>query len=69
MTQLERLNWNGKIVMPFTTHEGSGLGNCVSTIQKICLGADVKEGLAIRGSSVKDAKNRVEDWINSLKTK
>lgn len=62
-TQLEKLNWNGKIVMPFTTHEGSGLGSCVSAIQKICVGADVKDGLAIRGSSVKESKNRIEEWI------
>ena len=62
-TQLEKLDWNGKIVMPFTTHEGSGLGSCVSAIKKICIGADVREGLAIRGSSVKSAKNIVEEWI------
>ena len=62
-TQLEKLNWNGKIVMPFTTHEGSGLANCVSAIKKICVGADVREGLAIRGSSVNNSKNRIEDWI------
>ncbi len=62
-TQLEKLNWQGKIVMPFTTHEGSGLGHCVSAIEKICVGAEIKEGLAIQGSSVKYSKNKVEEWI------
>ena len=63
VTQLEKLNWNGKTVKPFTTHEGSGLGSIPSQIKKICVGADVKEGLAIRGANVKSSKNRVEDWI------
>ncbi len=62
-TQLEKLNWQGKIVMPFTTHEGSGLGHCVSAIQKICVGAEVRDGLAIQGSMVKNAKSEVEKWI------
>lgn len=62
-TQLEKLNWNGKIVMPFTTHEGSGLANCVSEIKKIALGADVKDGLAIYGSDVNNSKKIIENWI------
>ena len=62
-TELERLNWNGKIVRPFTTHEGSGLGNVVNDLRKICVGAEVKDGLAIRGATVGSARNKVEDWI------
>ena len=62
-TQLERLNWNGKIVKYITTHEGSGLGNIPNAIEKICLGAEIKEGLSIRGSAVNSAKNKLEDWI------
>ena len=52
-TQLEKLNWQNKTVMPFTTHEGSGLGNVVTDLTKICVGARVLDGLAITGSSVK----------------
>ena len=63
VTQLEKLNWNGKIVRPFTTHEGSGLGNIPSQIKRLCVGAEVLDGLAIRGSSVNSAKDRVEDWV------
>ena len=33
-TELERLDFNGKIIMPFTTHEGSGLANVVNDIKK-----------------------------------
>ena len=62
-TELERLNFEGKIVMPFTTHEGSGLGSVVSDIKKIAIGGTVKQGLAITGSTVKNSKVRVEQWI------
>ena len=62
-TQLEKLNYKGKIIMPFTTHEGSGLGSCVSDVKKICHDATVKDGLAIQGSTVKRAKDSVKAWI------
>ena len=62
-TQLEKLSWQGKIVKPFTTHEGSGLGNVVSELKKICKGATVKDGLAIYGHSVYDAKEKVKNWL------
>ena len=65
-TQLERLNWNGKTVRVFTTHEGSGLAGVVRDVKNICVGANILDNsLAIQGSSVKVAKNKVEEWINS----
>ncbi len=64
VTQLEKLNFEGKTVRVFTTHEGSGLGSIPSQIKRICKGANVLEdGLAIRGSTVNNSKNRVEDWV------
>lgn len=62
-TQLEKLNFTGKTVMPFCTHEGSGLANIVSDIKKIAQGATVKQGLAIVGSDVGSAKIKLEKWI------
>lgn len=62
-TQLEKLDWNGKIVKPFTTHEGSGLANVVSDLQKICKGAQVERGLAIRGSQAKNSKSQIQNWL------
>lgn len=63
VTLLEKLDFTGKIVRPFTTHEGSGLGNVPNQIKKICKGADVKDGLAITGSMVSSSKDKVENWI------
>ena len=62
-TQLEKLNFQGKIVRPFVTHEGSGLGNIPSELQSLCVGATIESGLAIRGALVNSSKNKVEDWI------
>lgn len=62
-TQLERLNWNGKIVKYFSTHEGSGLGSSESDIKRICQGATILPGIAIRGSMVKESKSKIENWI------
>ena len=64
-TQLEKLDFKGKIVMPFSTNEGSGLGNSISDIKKCCVGANVKHALSITGSKAKDSKNEVEKWIKS----
>ena len=62
-TQLEKLNFLGKIVKPFATHEGSGMGKSEKDIKEICKDATVLEGLSIRGSNVYDAKSKVEEWI------
>ena len=61
-TVLEKLDFTGKTVYPFSTHEGSGLGSVESDIKKICVGATIKEGLAIRGSDAKTSKAKIESW-------
>lgn len=63
VTALKDIDFSGKIIRPFTTHEGSGLGSIPNQIKRICSGAEILEGLAIRGSSVNTSKNRVEEWI------
>lgn len=63
LTQLEKLNWQGKIVRPFTTHEGSGLGDVIEELKNVCLGAKIEEGLAIKGQEVHNSKHKVEAWI------
>ena len=62
-TELSRLNFDGKIIMPFSTHEGSGLASIVRDIKKYAPNATIKSGLAIVGSNVKNEKGNVERWI------
>lgn len=63
-TAIKDIDFTGKTIRVITTHEGSGLGNVVSDIKRICKGATVlDDAIAIRGSSVKQAKPRIEEWI------
>ena len=62
-TQLEQLDFAGKTVKPFVTHEGSGFGSAEKDIKKICNGAEVKRGLSIPGAEVYDAKGMVRSWL------
>ena len=62
-TALKEVDFTGKTIRVFTTHEGSGLGNVLEDVKKICSGAEVLDGLAIVGSQVKNSKQKVEDWI------
>ena len=62
-TQLEKLDFTGKTVKPFVTHEGSGFGSALKDLDKLCKGADIKKGLSIPGANVYDVKETVEVWI------
>ncbi len=63
-TAIKDLDFTGKIVRVVTTHEGSGLGNVVEDLQKICVGATfLKDNLAIKGTDCIHARSKVEEWI------
>lgn len=62
-TFLEKHNFTGKIIFPFCTHEGSGMGNSESDIRNMATGADIKNGFAIHGSSASKAEVSVKNWI------
>ena len=56
----------GKTVIPFTTHEGSGLASCVEDVKAAYPDADVKPGFAIYGHDVRSGRNKVEKWLKGL---
>ena len=62
-TALKELDFSGKIIRPFTTHEGSGLSGVPRQLKEICVGAEVLDGLAIVGSDVNNSKEKIEKWI------
>ncbi len=62
-TFLEKFDFSGKIIKPFCTHEGSGLGESVKDIARLCPNAHIARGLAIRGGSAARSKNEIEKWI------
>lgn len=61
-TQLEALDFAGKMVFPLMTHEGSGLSGVPAALKKYCKGATVGEGLAIQGGAVAGSEAKVASW-------
>lgn len=57
---------SGKTVIPFTTHEGSGLASTVRDVKKVWPKATVKDGFAIYGHEVRSGKAKVEKWLKGL---
>lgn len=62
-TFLESIDFAGKTIRPFCTHEGSGMGHSEEDIKNSCPSAILKKGVPIRGGSVKDCDKTIENWI------
>ena len=62
-TFLEKYDFSGKKIMPFCTHEGSGLGNSLSDIKKLCPYYILDKCLAIKGSKVSESNDIIKKWI------
>jgi hypothetical protein len=65
-TFAERYDFTGKTVFPFTTYAVSGLGTVVEDYGRLCPGASIGEGLAVRGERVRDADAAVEAWLRRI---
>lgn len=66
---IEKHSWQGKTVIPFCTHEGSGYCNAAE-IKAAVNGAAVKNGLAINGTTAQnkrdEALSKVRKWLGQL---
>lgn len=69
-TFIEKHSWQGKTVIPFCTHEGSGLSGTENKLKAACQGATVLKGLAVRGATAQNAqaqaKESVNNWLGKL---
>lgn len=66
-TLFKDINLDGKTVIPFTTHEGSGLASCASDVKKAFSKAKVTGEFSIYGHEVRGGKAKVERWLKGLK--
>lgn len=68
-TFIEKHDWKGKTVVPFCTHEGSGLSGTEHRVQSACEGAKVLKGLAVRGATAQNeadtAHKAVMSWLKN----
>lgn len=69
-TFIEAHNWEGKKIIPFCTHEGSGMGRTDRNIERAAKGSQVMKGLAIRGATAQNntdsAKKNIDSWLKGL---
>ncbi|NLZ52724.1 MAG: flavodoxin [Thermoanaerobacteraceae bacterium] len=65
-TFLEEYDFSGKTIVPFCTHEGSGLGRSEKDIVKLCPEATVLKGIAIHGTSAGSAGKSVDNWLKNI---
>ena len=69
-TFLESYDFDGKTVIPFCTHAGSGLSGTEGTIKSKLSGATVETGLAVTGATAQNdqssARTAVESWLSKL---
>ncbi|MDT7828431.1 flavodoxin [Pricia sp. S334] len=70
---------SGKIVVPFNTNGGYGIGSSFRTVKELCPDSDVLDGFSIKGGSERDgiflaikgkrydeAKEEVGSWLEKL---
>ncbi len=69
-TFLESHDLNGKTIVPFCTHEGSGISGTDGKIKRIFKSATVKNALAIRGATAQnkraEAEKNVDAWLKKI---
>ena len=59
-TFVESYDFTGKTLVPFATSGGSGMGNTVDALKKLCSNADWKTGKLVNGMS----DNALSDWAD-----
>jgi flavodoxin len=64
-TVFENNDFSGKTLIPFSTHEGSGLSGFDEKLQSACPDAKVLDGLAIRGNDAQNEQEKVKESVGS----
>lgn len=59
---IEQHDWDGKTVIPFNTHEGSGSAGSYDKLAEKMTGATIKDGLAIAGHDVDNSTERISSF-------
>ena len=69
-TFLEKHDLNGKMLVPFCTHEGSGLSGTDNSLKKAYKTVTVKSALSMRGATAQnkraEAEKSVDEWLKKL---
>ena len=55
-----------KTLIPFGTHEGSGISSCTSTMRQYFPNATMLESYGLRGQEVSNSRSNVEAWLERI---
>lgn len=68
---IKAYNLEGKTVIPFCTHEGSGQSGTYKQIRKQCSGADTLDGFSVNAEKVKtkSTQKKLKSWLNRVDVK
>lgn len=61
---LESYDSAGKTIIPYCTHEGSGMGHSEGDIKKLCPNSQVQSGVAIHGTMAPQADSAAQQIAN-----
>jgi aryl-alcohol dehydrogenase-like predicted oxidoreductase/flavodoxin len=63
---LSKNDLSGKALALFMTHGGSGFGKARDDLAKLCPKSTLLDGLAVKGSGVKDADGEIARWLDKI---
>ena len=69
ITQLEKLDLNGKTIYPFNTHLGSGTGNSINEIKSYATNAAVMDGFPINMNDISNRNSsmeKIKNWLEKI---
>lgn len=66
-TFLESYDLSGKTIIPYSTHEGSGMGHSEADLRKLCPNSTILRGTPIHGADVATADREVNQIVNLIK--
>jgi flavodoxin len=65
-TLLEQNDFSGKIIAPFCSHGGGGLGRSVSDIKKLSPNATVTAGLSVSSAGGSSLSSDIDGWLGKI---
>ena len=69
ITQLEKLDLNGKTIYPFNTHGGSGTGSSINDIKSYATNANVMDGFPISMNDISNKNSsmeKIKNWLEKI---
>lgn len=77
---LKQYKLNGKVVIPFNTNAGYGVGSSFETVKQLCPGSEILDGFSVVGGKEKEgilfvmegkkeieARTMIEKWLKKIK--